>query len=345
MRPPYSVSCRLFSLCALLTVTPAAAEAAETVNIYSAQQEHLIRPVLDAFEEKTGIDVKLSTGKAPALAARLESEGERTPADIFMTADIGNIYQAKERGLLQPVSSDILRERLPAYLQDDSGFWYGFTVRARAVFYNKDVTDGETLKRYSDIAGEEWRDALLIRSSSNMYNQSLLAWLIQGAGEEAAKQWAQGVVANMAREPQGGDTDQLRALAAGEGKIAVANTYYYGRLVAGDDDMRDERVIEKVGVIFPEGPDGGTHINIRGGGVTAHAKNKENAVKLLEYFVSDEAQRMFADLNFEYPAVASVPVPEALKDLGTFRYSETPLEEIGARNADAVRIADGAGWK
>lgn len=323
----------------------ASESAAREVNLYSSQQEHLIRPALDEFTAATGIRVNLTTGGNAELVTRLEYEGEATPADLLLTVDIGNIYQAKEKGLLQAVESDYLVQSIPAELRDPQGHWYGMTSRARLIFYHKDRVEPDAVRSYLDLADERWKGRVLIRSSDNTYNQSLVASLIVHHGREDALAWAKGLVANMARPPQGGDTDQILAVLAGEGDLAVANSYYYGRLVAGDDAVRNDEVAEKIGVIFPEQDGVGTHVNIRGGGVTRHAKNPEDAVKLLEYLASSPAQRFFADGNLEYPANPAVKANPAVEAWGAFKRDSLNLEEVGKRQRDAIAVMDEAGWR
>ncbi len=316
---------------------------AKEVNLYSAQKEHLIRPVLDAFTKDTGIDVNLITGDAAALVTRLEREGERTRADVLLTVDIGNIYQADQKGLLAPVSSDVLNTHIPAYLRSDTGTWYGLTQRARVMFVRND-SDVTTLD-YRDLSAKAWQDGVLIRSSDNVYNQSLLAYMIYHFGKEQATAWAQGVVENMARNPQGGDRDQIRALAAGVGHVAVANTYYYGMMIAGDNTVRDAKVRDTIRMIFPNQSGIGTHVNIRGGGVTTHAKHPEEARQLLEYLSAPKAQTMLMEHNFEYPANPEVPLNDTLKAWDTFKPDMTPLALIGAKQREAIAIMDKVGWK
>ncbi len=336
----------LLVLLCLMTLSPALALTEESeVNLYSAQKEHLIRPVLERFEAKTGITVNMTTGKASELTARLRAEGKRTPADLLLTVDIGNIYQAKQLGLLQAVDSETLRRQIPAHLRDPEGHWMGLTTRARLIFYRKGAVVPADITRYEDLANAKWRDSVLIRSSSNVYNQSLVAAMIAHHGEAKTAEWLDGLVANLARPPQGGDTDQLRALAAGAGKLAVANSYYYARLVHEDSEAFDPQVKEAVGVIFPNQAGRGAHINIRGGGVTKHATNKAHAVRLLEYLASDEAQRFFAAQNYEFPASPDVAAPEAVSEFSEFTRDTLPLETVGAHQRAAVRLMDAAGWR
>lgn len=326
--------------------SPAATDNSEqVVNLYSSQQEHLIRPVLEDFTQETGIEVNLTTGGNAELVTRLEYEGENTPADMLLTVDIGNVYQAKEKDLLQAVESDVLTQNIPEYLRDAQGYWYGLTSRARLIFYHKDRVEADAVQSYADLADERWKGRVLIRSSDNVYNQSLVASRVAHDGREAALEWAKGLVGNMARAPQGGDTDQIKALLAGEGDLAVANSYYYGRLVAGDESVRDAEVAEKIGVIFPDQNGNGTHVNIRGGGVTKHAKNRDNAVKLLEYLTQESAQRFFADANLEYPANAQVKANDAVEAWGDFNRDQLNLEEVGKHQRTAIEVMDEAGWR
>ncbi len=336
---------RFILVCLAALAMSAQAIAAEEVNIYSAQKEHLIRPLLDAFTEQTGIEVNFTSGSPDALLTRLEKEGQHTPADLLLTVDIGNIYQAKEKGVLQAIESDYLNERIPSHLRGPDGQWYGVAVRARALFYDpeRNPRDGFAC-RYEALSSDMWEDSVLIRSSNNIYNQSLLASLIAHNGAEAAEQWAAGVVRNMAKKPEGGDRDQLRALAVGEGNIAVSNTYYYG-LLLNSEDPRDRELAQKITLCFPNQEGRGTHVNIRGGGVAAHAKNKDNAIKLMEFFVSDEGQRFFTNHNYEYPAVPSVEPNETVAKWGEFKQDTLNLEQVGKRNAEAVKIFDRVGWQ
>ena len=314
------------------------------VNLYSAQKEHLIRPILNVFEKQSGIKVNMITGGKAALVARLEHEGKNTPADILLTVDIGNIYQAQKRGLLQTVRSEILQKQIPSYLRDPQGQWYGLTIRARAIFYNKNAAATAPIKTYEELADKKWRGQLLIRSSSNVYNQSLVAAMLAHHGEAKTKKWLKGVVANFARPPQGGDSDQLRALGAGQGRLAVANSYYFGRLIAGGADIENPLVQKNVGIIFPNQATRGAHINIRGGGVTKHAKNKQNAIKLLEFLASDEAQAFFAKNNFEYPAKQGVAMPQVLKNWGAFKRDTINLQAVGKLQSRAIKLMDEAQW-
>lgn len=320
-----------------------AAMAAE-VNVYSARKEALIRPLLDAFTADSGIEVRLVTGKAGQLHERLAAEERNSPADVFLTVDAGNLHRAREAGLLRPVRSAVLEEAVPARWRDPDGYWFGFSLRARVLVYAADrVAPGE-LSTYEALADPAWRGRILVRSSGNVYNQSLIASLIAANGAEATEAWARGLVANMARTPKGGDTDQIRAAAAGEGDVAIANTYYYGALAASDDPA-DRAVVAATGVFFPNRDGRGTHVNVSGAGICAHAPNPESALALLEYLAGPEAQEAFARLNHEFPVRAGVPVSGAVAAWGDVRMDDLPLAVLGARNREAIELADRAGWR
>ena len=314
------------------------------INVYSHRHYESDRELFRRFTEATGIEVKVVTASADELITRLEAEGAASPADVLITVDAGRLHRAKERGLLQPVDSEVLRANVPAHLRDPEGYWYGLTRRARVIVYARDRVQPDEIKRYADLADERWRGRVLVRSSDNIYNQSLLASLIAHEGEDAARAWAAGVARNMARPPSGSDTDQAKAVAAGVGDVAIVNTYYVARLMASEDP-EERRVGERLGVIFPEQDGRGAHVNVSGAGVTAHAKNRENAIRLLEFLSSDEAQRMFAEANHEYPVKPGVEASEILRSWGEFRADTLNLAVLGELNAAAVRIFDEVGWK
>lgn len=321
-----------------------AAFAAEEVNVYSYRQEVLIRPQLDAFTEATGIAVNLVSGKADALLERLKSEGMNSPADVLLTVDAGRLHRAEEAGVLQPVASEVLESAIPAQYRHPEGYWFGLSLRARPIFYAKDRVDPAELSGYADLADEKWRGRICIRSSDNIYNQSLLAALVAHWGAEKTQEWANAFVENFARKPQGGDRDQLRAVAAGECDIAIANTYYYGGMLLSDDQS-DVDAAKAVGLFWPDQERQGVHINISGAGITKSAKNKENAIRFLEFLVSDKAQRTYAEVVTEYPVKQGVAWPELLESWGDFKADTLNLSVLGENNAEAVRIADRAGWR
>lgn len=317
----------------------------EVVHLYSARNEALIKPMLDKFTAKTGIEVKLITSKADALLKRLETEGRNTPADVLLTTDAGRLHRAKEAGVLQPVNSDPLNKAIPAQYRDVDGYWFGLSLRARPIVYAKDrVNPEKELSTYEALADPAMKGRVCIRSSDNIYNQSLVASMISTRGEVATEAWAKGFVKNFARPPKGGDRDQIKAVAAGQCDVAVINTYYLGVMLA--EDKADEREAgEKVAIFWPNQSDRGTHVNVSGAGVTAHAKHKDNAIKLIEFLASEEAQAWYASVNHEYPVIDNVESSKLLKSWGEFKADTINLMELGRLNSDAVRLMDRAGWR
>ncbi|RSK25706.1 Fe(3+) ABC transporter substrate-binding protein [Bacillus sp. HMF5848] len=314
------------------------------VNLYTSRHYDTDAELYKRFTEQTGIEVNVIEGKGDELMERLDREGEATEADVFLTADAGNLAKLKERGLTQAVSSDVLMTNIPEKLRDVDNQWFGLTKRARVIVYSKDRVNPSDLSTYEDLADSKWQGKILIRSSENIYNQSLLASLIELNGEAAAKEWAAGVLANMARDPQGGDTDQVKAVVAGEGDIAISNTYYVGRLL-NSDNPEDVKIGEQVGVFFPNQDTTGAHINISGAAVTKHAKNVDNAIKFLEFLTAEEAQAVFAEGNNEYPVNEAVEASETLKSWGEFKEQDINLTILGDNNARAIQIFNEVGWK
>lgn len=318
--------------------------AAAEVNIYSYRQEALIKPQLEAFKAATGIGFNLVTGSDDALIQRLINEGAASPADIMLTVDAARLGAAKEKKLLQPVKSPSLEAAIPAQYRDPDGYWFGLGLRARLVFYAAlRVKPGE-LSSYEALAEPKWKDRLVVRSSNHIYNQSLLASLIHHLGPDRAEAWARGIVANMARKPQGGDSEQLLALAAGIADVALLNHYYYARLAASEKTA-DRDVVAKVKPFWPNQDGRGAHVNVSGAGVTASAKNREAAIRLIEFLAADAAQRIYAEIGHEYPAKPGVAPSAAVAALGPFKADAIPLDILGRNNAAAVRIFDRAGWR
>jgi iron(III) transport system substrate-binding protein len=314
------------------------------VNLYTSRHYDTDRQLYDIFTEQTGIVVNVIEGKGDELIERLNIEGENTEADLFMTADAGNLHVAKEDGYFQPIQSDILFDNIPASLRDEENYWFGLTKRARVIVYAKDRVDPSELSTYEALTGPEWEGRVLARTSSNMYNLSLLASFIELNGPEASEEWAQGIAKNLAREPQGGDTDQVKAVVAGEGDVAISNTYYIGRLL-NSADPGDVEVGEAVGIFFPNQDTTGTHVNISGAGVIKHSKNVENAIKFLEFLSSAEAQKVFAEGNNEYPANPNVEWSDTVKAWGQFKEQEIDLTVLGKNQLEAIKIFDRSGWK
>lgn len=335
---------RLIATLALgLGLTATAAEAAE-LNIYSSRHYPSDEILFGKFKEETGIEVNLIQGKAAELVQRMTLEGANSPADIFITTDAANLWRAQAAGLFQPVTSEKLEASVPDQFHEPSGLWYAFATRARVLVYNKDAVKPAELSTYEDLADPKWKGRVLSRSSSNEYVQSMVAGMIAHLGEEKTEAWAKGVVANFAREPKGGDTDQIRAVAVGEADVAIVNHYYFARLVASDKP-EDKEVVEKVGLFFPDQDSFGTHINVSGAGVAAHAPNKDAAIKFLEYLASPEAQEIFAGANNEFPILDGIAPSSVVQGFGPFKRDALPIAELGQNNAAAVRLLDRAGWR
>lgn len=317
---------------------------ANEVTLYSHRHYESDDALFSKFTEKTGITVNVVKASADELIERLMAEGDNTKADILMTADAGRLERAKSAGVLQPIDSPQLQDRIPAHLRDPEGQWFGFTQRARILAYAKDRLKPEELSTYEDLADPKWKGRLLARSSSNIYNQSLLASIIATNGEDEALKWATAVRKNMARAPQGSDRDQMRAVEAGLGDVAIVNTYYVG-LLATSSDQDDVKVANAIGIYFPNQDGRGTHVNVSGAGVTRAAKNKDGAIKLLEFLASDEAQATFPLETYEYPVVSSVERSDMQKQWGDFQADSLNLSKLGEFNEKAVEIFNMAGWE
>ena len=318
--------------------------AAAEVNVYSARSEELIKPALDRFTEETGIEVNLITESADALIRRIELEGVNSPADVLLTVDAGRLYRADEAGILASLDSDVLTQRIPAAYRHPDNKWFGLSLRSRVILFDKSRVSADEIASYEDLADPKWKGEICIRSSGNIYNQSLLASLIDHLGEEATEAWAEGLVANLARRPQGGDRDQIRAMIAGQCKLSVANTYYLaGMLNSGIAE--DVAVAEQVGVLWPNQDGRGAHMNVSGAGMITTAKNRDEARRLIEFLSDDYAQQWYSEVNNEYSVRADVPVSETLRRFGEFKPDTLNLEVLGRNNAAAVRLADRAGWQ
>jgi iron(III) transport system substrate-binding protein len=331
-------------LAVLLAATANIAMAAE-VNIYSARKEELIKPLLDRFTAETDIAVNLVTGNADALLQRLRMEGANSPADVVITVDAGRLHRAKTADLLQALESEIVNRAVPEQYRDPENLWFGLSLRARPIMYAKDRVQASELSTYEDLAGDKWKGRLCIRSSDNIYNQSLVASMIASNGIEETEAWARGLVANMARPPQGGDTDQIKAAAAGVCDIAIANTYYLGRMINHQDDAEERDAAARIAVHWPNQDGRGAHVNVSGISVTRAASNRDEAVRLIEFLVSDEAQAYYASSNYEYPVKENVAWSETLIEWGEFKPDAINLSALGEHNADAVKLMDRAGWR
>ncbi len=326
----------LYLICAIVS--------AAEVNVYSARKEDLIKPLLTQFETSTGIKVNLITGKADALLQRIISEGKNSPADILITTDAGRLYRAQQANVLQAIQSEILETTIPKQYREPQGYWFGLSLRARPIVYAIDRIKPEQLSTYEALTDSQWKNKICIRSSDNIYNQSLVASLLAHHGEEKALNWATTFVTNFARPPQGGDRDQIKAVAAGQCDIAIVNNYYLGKMLTSSDASEHEAA-KQVKLFWPNQDDRGTHVNISGGAVTTAAKNKDSAIKLLEFLASDSAQQWYADTNLEYPIKPGIQPSEILKSWGEFKADTLSLHRLGELNAEAVMIMDHAAWK
>lgn len=318
--------------------------ASNEVNIYSHRHYDTDKKLFKMFEEKTGIKVNVVKAKASALIKRIESEGSKSPADVLITVDAAGLFQAKQKDLFQAVSSEYLTKNIPLSLRDKDNKWFGLTKRSRVAVYKVDSGVEKELSTYEDLAKPKFKGQIMVRSSNNVYNQSLLAAIIAHHGEEYALTWAKGIVANMAKKPKGNDRYQVKAVANGIGKIAIANTYYIGKMV-GNKDKSQADAVKKVKIFFPKFENGGTHINVSGAGVAKYAPNKDNAIKFVEFLASPEAQKLFAEGNFEYPVLAGVKASNLVSSWGTFEDDSISINTLGENNSKAIKIFDLAAWK
>ena len=331
-------------LIALLLALPALAQD-KLLNLYSSRHYQTDEALYNNFTKTTGIKLnRIEAGEDP-LIERLRNEGAASPADVLVTVDAGRLWRAEQLGLFQPVESKILATRLPEHMRAPNNQWFGFSARARVIIYNKAAVKAADVQNYEDLADPRLKGKVCTRSGSHVYNLSLMSALIEHWGEAKAEQWAQGVVANFARDPKGGDTDQIKAVAAGECGVAIANTYYYVRLLASDKP-EDRKIIAATGLVWPNQKSFGTHMNVSGAGVVRHAKNRDAAIQFLEYLAGDQAQGYFADGNNEWPVVKSAPLSnKALASLGTFKMDTLNISALGRNQALAQKIFDRAGFK
>lgn len=310
------------------------------VNLYTNRHYDSDEKLYQLFEEKTGIKVNVLKGDSDQLIERIYREGKNTSADLLITADAGRLVRAKQKMILQEVNSKVLYENIPSQYKDPDNYWFGLTMRARVVVLEKDSELKDDINSYYDLTKEEFRNKILIRSSTNIYNQSLLASLIEIDGYEKAKSWAEGIVENMARTPQGNDRDQAKGIIAGEGEIAVINTYYLGKML-NSLNQEEVEVAKQLEIKFLEN----THVNVSGIGLTKHSKNRENAIKFMEFLSSEEAQEIFAKANYEYPVNPNVEASDLLKSWGEFNTQDINLSKLGENNTAAVIIFNQVDWK
>lgn len=321
----------------------AATASAQELNLYSARHYQTDEALYANFTKQTGIRINRIEAKEDELLERIRNEGAASPADIFITVDAARLAKADELGLFAPVRSKVLESRIPAHLRSPD--WFAFSTRARVIIHNKDAVKSADVQDYEDLARPAMKGKVCMRSGSHPYNLSLMSALIAHLGEAKAEEWAKGVVANFARAPKGGDTDQIKAVAAGECGVAVSNTYYLARLMRSAKP-EDRKVMEKIAIVWPDQKTFGAHINVSGGGMLKTAPHKEAAVKFLEYLASDEAQRYFADGNNEWPAVASAAAKNpALDAMGKFKADNLPVATLAKNAATAQKIYDRAGWR
>jgi len=317
----------------------------QVLNLYSSRHYQTDEALYTNFTKATGIKINRIEGGEDPLIERIRNEGERSPADVLITVDAGRLWRAEQLGLFQPVKSATLESRIPANLREPGGLWYGFSTRARVIAYNKATVKAGEIRNYEDLADPKWKGRVCMRSSTNIYNLSLLGAIIDHLGEAKAEAWAKGVRTNLAVEPKGGDTDQLKAVAAGQCDVTISNQYYYARLLRSSKP--DEReVAEKIGIVFPNQASWGTHVNISGAGVLKNAPHRDAAIKFLEYLASDEAQRYFADGNNEWPVVKSVKVDNpVLKMLGEFKQDPLNVAVLGKNQPSSQKVYDRVAWK
>lgn len=328
-----------------LVIASAAASQENVVNVYSGRHYQSDQALYAGFTRATGIKVNRIEAGEDAIIERIRNEGERSPADVMITVDAGRLWRADQLGLFQPVRSAALDKRIPESLRHPDGHWFGFSTRARVIAYSKARVRPGEIGSYEDLADPKWKGRVCMRSSTNIYNLSLMGALIDHLGEARAEAWARGVRANLAQEPKGGDTDQLKAVAAGLCDVTVSNQYYYARL-ARSSKPDERQVAERLGIVFPNQASWGTHVNISGAGVLRHAPHRDAAVQFLEYLASDEAQRYFADGNNEWPAVRGVKVDNpALNALGEFRADRLNVAVLGKNQPSSQKIYDRVAWK
>lgn len=320
------------------------AQAAEEINLYSSRHYDTDARLYEDFTRQTGIKVNVLKGNADELIARIQSEGRNSPADLLLTVDAARLWRAEAAGIFAPISSPILEQNIPSYLRHQDGLWFSLTKRARVIMYNKDRVSKDELSTYEDLASPRWKGRIAVRSSDNVYNQSLVAALVEHLGEPATEKWCRSIVANMARPPRGGDMDQIKAAAAGIADLALANTYYLVRFAPGRK-AANPTVFDRIGVFFPNQQDRGTHINVSGGGVVKTASNPAGAIKFLEYLVSPSAQAIFTQGNGEYPVVENVPLDPVIASFGQFKEDSLNITTLGRNNAIALRIMNRAGWR
>ena len=337
---------KLFPLFALFILACSNSNSEQIVNMYSQRHYDVDQVQYDNFEKKTGIKVNVIKANADELIQRMKNEGENSPADLFITVDVGKLWQASDMNLLQKYNDESLTDGITESLTDPNGFWVPVTYRSRILVYSNERVQESDLSTYEDLANEKWKGRLLVRSSSNSYNQALLSSLVANLGEEATQNWTEAVVSNFARDPKGNDRDQVKAIAAGQGDIAIVNSYYIGLLLSSENE-EEVNAGKSISVFFPNQGDGqrGSHINVSGVALAKNAPNKSNALKLIEYLTSDEAQEIYVNNTYEYSVKPNIEPNDIVKEWGTFKKDPLDLNMLGSKRNDAIRIFDAGGWK
>jgi len=326
------------ALLCIATLAFAAPVAADDLVVYSARNEQLIKPLFDAYTRDTGIKIKFVTDKEGALLQRLKAEGPNTPADMLLTVDAGNLWEAAKEGSLKPVQSKVLINNIPAHLRDPGNQWFGLSVRARTIFYNNLKVKPSELSTYEDLGSAKWKGRLCLRTSKKVYNQSLVAMMIAEHGEAKTEQIVKSWIANLATDPHSDDTKMLEAIAAGQCDVGIANTYYFGRLMEKKPGL-------PLGIFWPNQKNSGVHVNVSGAGITKYAKHEKEAIRLLEWLSSDNAQNLFADVNLEYPVNPAVKADPVVVAWGAFKQNMVNVAKAGELQASAVKLMDRAGYK
>ncbi len=322
----------------ILSVSFAATAFCEELVVYSARKEHLIRPLFESYTKETGVKIKYITDKAAVLMQRIKAEGQTTPADLLITVDAGNLWHAAQEGILQPVGSETLSKNIPSHLRDPENRWFGLSVRARTIVYNTQAVVPGELSTYENLAAPSWKDRLILRTSKKVYNQSLVAMLITEHGEAKTEEIIKGWVGNLAAPPFSSDTRVLEAIAAGQGDVGIVNTYYVGRLLKKKPNL-------PLAIFWPNQNTSGVHVNVSGGGVITHSKNKEAAIQLLEWLSSEKAQNLYADVNLEYPTNPRVSPDPVVAAWGKFKQNPINLDNAGKFQARAIQLMDRAGYR
>lgn len=310
----------------------------KVLTVYSARKEHLIKPVFDAFQAETGIRVKYLTDKAGALVERLRLEGDKTPADVLITVDAGNLWQAEEKDLFAEVNSEILEKKIPSHLQSKNNKWFGFSLRARTIAYNSNVLKLSDQITYQDLADPMWKGKLCLRTSKKVYNRSLVAMMLHDLGREETKRVLSGWVENLAAPVFPNDTSVLKAMASGQCEVGIVNTYYYGRLMKTEPNL-------PLKLFWPNQNDLGVHVNVSGAGVVKNSKNQKLGIRFLEWLAGYKAQKIFAEVNQEYPVVSSVELEKDVKSWGEFKSNQSDLDYAGKLQSEAIELMDEVGYK